>query len=229
LYGPVPETKEGSYPFAKCWWVTKKAEVDAARRPKQRPLLPLEDLAAAAIGKRGPLDGQDVAVLLARKTIHEASRHKELEVIVHVDKDGNATVWPAKLGLLSEEERLEVAVDETGSYVVQQLSLGKLPPDHMEKALPPARVQQVQDSVAGLRGVATTPTDRTVEHFKNEWLRKKKAEVVPERYDNYERWMAEFVNRVGPTSDIESINAGTLDSFYTYCRGRVKERENDPA
>jgi hypothetical protein len=52
---------------------------------------------------------------------------------------------------------------------------------------------------------------------------------VPERYDNYERWLAQFLNHVGPAADGKSINAGTLDSFYTYCRERIKERENDPA
>jgi hypothetical protein len=90
--GPVPETKEGSYPFAKRWWATKKAELDAARQSKRRSLIPLEDLAAAALGKQGPLDEQDVGMLLALETIRKASSNEDLEVIVHVDKDGNATI-----------------------------------------------------------------------------------------------------------------------------------------
>jgi integrase len=227
--GPVPENKEGSYPFAKRWWAAKKEALDGANRRMPRPLLPMEDLAAAVLGKRGPLDEQDVGTLLTLDTVVKASSIKDLEVIVQIDKDGNiAAIWPSDLGRLrGPEDKLIASVYETGNHVVKQLLNGQPMPDHMAKALPSARLQQVHNSVAGLRGEATAPADQTVEHFKDEWLRKKKAEVVPDRYANCERWIAEFVKHVGAAADVKSINAGTLDSFYTYCREQIKAREAD--
>jgi len=43
----VPETKESSYQAANQWWQQKKAEIDAASRPPERPLLPFEDVLRA--------------------------------------------------------------------------------------------------------------------------------------------------------------------------------------
>src|SRR5436309_8230586 len=48
LYGPgIPETEVGTYQHANRWWQEKKAEVDAAGRPPERPLLPFEDVLRA--------------------------------------------------------------------------------------------------------------------------------------------------------------------------------------
>src|SRR5690242_19766500 len=91
----VPETKADSYQAANDWWAAKEAELSAVSQPRLRPLIPLEDLAAAAIGKQGPLDDQDVAQLLTLELIRKlASGEENPKVIAHVDKDGGITVWP---------------------------------------------------------------------------------------------------------------------------------------
>jgi integrase len=99
--------------------------------------------------------------------------------------------------------------------------------DDTKQLLGPELTRDVETMQKLYHGKPQAPAEQTVEHFKNEWLRRKKVEVSPDRYDNYERWMAEFVKHVGPTADVKSIDAGTLDSFYTYCCERIKEREHD--
>ena len=136
----VPESKAESYQAANSWWAAKKAELDAASQPKLRPLLPLEDL-AAAIGVQGPLDKQGVALLRALEAIRNAEGNNDPKVIVRFDKDGNATVWPAKWGSLLPEELPATAVAATGNYIVQKLLEGQGLPDHIAKGLPPPRVQ----------------------------------------------------------------------------------------
>src|SRR6516164_2428094 len=76
---PVLETKEGSYSLANRWWQEKKESINAANRPAVRPLLPLEDLAAASQGDVRAFDDPwaVVNVLFAQATRQLAEQHRQ--------------------------------------------------------------------------------------------------------------------------------------------------------
>jgi integrase len=78
------------------------------------------------------------------------------------------------------------------------------------------------------QGQPAAPAEQSIGHLKEEWLKKKASEVVPDRLANYGRYMNEFTKHVSPVADVKSITwADTLDSFATVCRERIREREQD--
>jgi integrase len=153
-------------------------------------------------------------------------------VIVRFDKDGNATVWPAKWGSLPPEELPATAVAATGNYIVQKLLEGQGLPDHIAKGLPPARVQQVQDSVAGLRGEATAPAERTVASNCERWVALQQAKVAggklaPDRADNLRIYLNHFRDFLGGTAAVDGVDASKLEGFYRWCMQKVQQRQQD--
>jgi integrase len=229
----VAETKDESYQAANAWWLAKKHGLDAASRPRLRPLLPMEDLAAAFLDKQGPLDAEDVGTLLSLETALRASRANGLEVVIQIDKGGNATIWPADLGRLPRlEDQLAAAVEAMGGRVVTQLVKGNPLPDRVTELLPPARVQQVQDSISGLRGEATAPAEKTVAANCERWVALQQAKVAggklaPDRADGLRIQLTHFRDFLGGTAAVDGVDAQKLESFYRWCMAKVQERQND--
>lgn len=229
----VPETKDGSYQAANAWWEARKAEIDKVNQAKVRQLVPLEDLAAAVIGKQGPLVEQEAYTLLGIDSALRADAGEEVEVIIRIDKAGNATLWPASLGRQPPAEQvIAAAVDKIGGRVVTQLLKSPSLPEPMAACLPPARVQQVQDSAAGLRGETTAPAERTIAANCDRWLALQRAKVAagklaPDRADNLRVYLNHFRGFLGDTAAVESVDAQTIEAFFLWCGRKVEERQKD--
>jgi integrase len=224
--------KVGSYQAANAWWEGKKHELDAASRPPLRPLLPLEDVAAATRGDVRAFDDPHsvTEVLFARAT-------RELEE--YDRRQAEAEAWYEKYGDLYDPEtgqtihrcpppdleaERRAAIRAAFLQLADQwLVHGQPLPEPLTKLLPPARRQQVQDAGAGLLGETTTSPDQTAKSFSDRWLERKKLDVCPDRYQHYVRQMKHFLACVGPDTDVKSFNGRTLDDFYQRCREKVAD------
>lgn len=229
----VQETKDSSYQAANAWWEAKKAEIDAADRPQPfRPLLPLEDLAASTLGIAGPLDGEDVNLILGLETAY-AEQQSGREEIVRVNKDGSVVQWswPNQSEAPSRfEDRLALAVRMAATRIVTKLLEGEIPVELT--SLPPARLQQVQDSIAGVRGEPAAPSERTIKAHSVAWLAVQEkmvaaGQITAARVNNVRMALTHFTRWLGETADIASIDATKLQGFYEYCLTQVAARRKD--
>jgi integrase len=185
----VPETKEASVQAANAWWRAKQAELDAADRPKLRPLLPGEDVFAAYLGV-----------------------------------DAETAAAPCFSG--PPQAAQAVMREFLGDMLVRHIVDGEPLPDDMVALLPPARVQQVKDAVAGFRGEATAPAERTVQAHADAWLKAQQARVdagqmTAARCANNRGCLEHFKTFLGPASDVAGIDAQRLDGFYQLCLRQI--------
>jgi integrase len=225
----VPETKEASLQAANAWWRAKQAEIDAASQPKLRPLLPLEDLVGASRGDVRAFDDPwaVVNVLFAQATQQLEEQHRQQAA-------AEGTLYDAETDSVIERESSGDPDDDRRAAILavfmqlaEQCILGNQPlPEPLTQLLPPARVQQVQDAVAGLRGEATAPADKTVEFHADTWLKAQQARVdagqmTAARCANNRTCLEQFKAFIGPQANVEGINAAKLEGFYQQCLVKI--------
>ncbi len=222
---PVPESKEGSYQAANQWWARKKQELDEASRPQVRPLLPMEDMVTALLGYQGPLTEQDANTLNMLSACGEAGLNQQPEVHVRINEEGEAVdCWPASLGPNpTPEDRIRLAVNTIGARILRQMLQGQPFPEESVNLLSPARMNQLQDSLAGVRGEASAPQEKTVRFHADAWLQSIKTQAnlkgcKDAHYHNSKIGIEHFVRFLGEGADVGSINADKLRGFYDYCR-----------
>jgi integrase len=227
--GTAP-TKEASIHAANSWWTKKQAEFDAAHT---RPLLPMEDLTAASIGKKGPLSGLDAAGIIfkhlwERQQEGEREDQEEKQRLL-VDKQGVEWVGP-----FTDEEpepepdddgqmiaRKAVAI-EIGKFIGECLVEGRPLPPQLAGLLPPSRVHQLQEAIAGIRGETTTAPEQTVQAHCDRWLDAQRIKVragqlSADGVDNKRICLGYFRDFVGGTAAIQTVNAIKLQGFYDWC------------
>jgi integrase len=134
--------------------------------------------------------------------------------------------------LPTSEDKLAAAVRVIGSRVLNQLLKGQTLPDHMANCLPPARVQQVQDSAAGFRGEATAPAERTIAANCERWVALQQAKVAggklaPDRADGLRIYLTHFHNFLGGSAAVDGVDAQKVEAFYRWCMAKVQERQKD--
>lgn len=234
----VPETKEASLQAANAWWRAKQAELDAAAGPVTRPRLPMEDVASAVLGDPQAFD-DPWKTLFA----HAMRRLLDLE-----QREAEAERWEAKYGALIDPETGTVvhrdpprdldaerltAIRGVLEQVVPSQLLDKEPlPESATELLPPARVEQVKDAIAGYRGEPTAPAERTVAANCERWIALQQAKVAggklaPDRADNLRIYLNHFREFLGGTAAVDSVDAQKLESFYRWCMAKVQERQKD--
>jgi integrase len=96
----------------------------------------------------------------------------------------------------------------------------------------PERVAQLQAGVDALLDVPAAPPEHSVKAHVEAWQRQQQGRVdagqlSPDRANNNRLALAHFVDFVGPHADISTIDAQTLNSFYSHCLEQVAERRKD--
>jgi integrase len=210
----APETKDGSYQAANQWWQQKKAEIDAASRPAPRTPLPLEDLAAAALGSP-PADFFDnLLAFWSRWNTNGAIPHDS----------------PREM---AERDLKEIIQGTIVELLKQSVVEGTPLLEGLAEHLPPARLQQLESAVKGMRGEPSAPADRAVKTHAGAWLAMQQAlvaagQLTPDRCANNGTCLAHFQTFLGPDSDVAIIDASRLQAFYLHCVGQVASRRADP-
>jgi integrase len=197
----VPPTKEQSYQAANQWWDAKKAEIDSANRPAQRPRLPLEDIVGAWLG------------------------HPPDDVTNDVLEGGPDSSLPA-------EERAAAVIKIFLGDILAELTTGQPLPPRMAEMLGPARWQQIEAGIKGLRGEPSAAPDKTVAAWAGLWLQKQQQRVdagqmTAARAANNRTCLEHFQTFLGPQSDVAGIDAERLDGFYFHCLAKVAARRRD--
>jgi integrase len=230
----TPENKESSYQAANAWWASKKCEIDAASRPTPRTPDPLEDLAAAILGKQGPLNNFDAACLAFAQAWKKRREVEEyLEVQMKYEEEGPPDWEERPAGDPDEARRRTIwaAVSEPLRKLIME---GQALPEEVRALLSPARGQQVEGGVKGLRGEASAPAARTVAAHADAWLKHQQAKVEAgtlkaARYRNDRVCLAHFRTYLGESADVSTIDDARLYDFYLHCRGKMHARRKDPA
>jgi integrase len=204
LYGPgIAETKDGSYQAANQWWDARKTEIDAAGRPAPRPLQPAEDIVTAMAGQQ--VDDLFAGLDLPPELQSQVFKAEIAKGLVHI-------LVPA--------------------FVERLLQTGQVPPKIIER-LPPARLQQIQDGIVGLRGEPTAPAEKTVEAHADAWLKTQQAlvaagQLAPDRATNVKMCLTHFKAFLGPQANIAGIDSVKVQGFYLHCLEKVAARRRDP-
>lgn len=206
----VPETQDGSYQYANEWWKAKKTEIDAAGLPVPAPrtLLPLEDVAAAALGV-SPAD-------FFNRLLAFWNRHKNDEADARSVAEQDA------------KEIIENVWRELGQSIIENKPL----PDGIDAQLPPARIHQLQDAVKAMRGESAAATDRTINAHAGAWLAVQEKQVAAgqltaARVNNVRMALAHFTRWLGEAADVAGIDAAKLQGFYEHCLTQVAARRKD--
>jgi integrase len=206
----VPETQDGSYQYANEWWKAKKTEIDAAGLPIPAPRtqLPLEDVAAAALGV-SPAD-------FFNRLLAFWNRHKNEETGARSVAEQDA------------KEIIENVWRELGRTIIENRPL----PDGIDAQLPPARLHQLRDAVKAIRGESAAATDCTIKAHAGAWLAVQEKQVeagqlTAARVNNVRMALAHFTRWLGETADVAGIDAAKLQGFYEYCLTQVAARRKD--
>jgi integrase len=209
----LSHTKEGSRIAANAWWRQKELEIEAASRPPRRPLLPAEDVYAAATGQ-------------SLERVADYSEPVELfEGGPGVDPHAEPVGYTPNL----PDPNL---IRQVVAGVLARYMVGGEPlPELFHQILPPARVKQLEDGIKALRGGPAVEPDKTVAAWADTWLkvqrlREAAKEISLGGMDNKRRWVARFVEFVGPEADVAVINDPLLDAWDDHCLGRRAAKEN---
>jgi integrase len=221
---PVPETQDGSYQFANRWWREKQAELDAARQPTPpRPLSPLEDILAILFaGHQRAFDDPSVVVSAALGDEQfDPPPGEELYFVDPVTKTIEDGVPQS-----ARREALRAVFRRLEKHLLD----GEPLPETLAQKVPPPRLQQVKDSIAGLRGEMVVPAERTVKACVDQLMKSKQIRVdadklSPDRCEFLHRQLKVFLDWVGPETDVKTIDARTLQGFEDFCNGKIAERE----
>jgi hypothetical protein len=214
----IDDTKTGSYVAANSWWAKKEHELDAARRKTERQPSAMEQLA------------------LAFNNVPPEQWPEALRKNDNPPESGPHYVLPELLASPNDElkrlvsDNLQLALMR---FLNQTLLKGEPLPDHLAQLLPPARFQQLTDSVKGIRGESPVEPAKTVAAHAANWIKLKEDQVgvgqlTPARFDNLRLSIGYFRNFLGAESAVESVDAAKLQGFYSWCLGRVRERQQDP-
>lgn len=219
----TPETKDESYRAANSWWVEKKAEIDAASRPKRplRTLLPLEDLTAALFAG-DPRAFDDPSVLISAVQGDEQVEYPRPE-------DMPVFFDPATKRLLESvpEPAVRAAIQVISNRLMERyIANGEPLPETLAQALPAARVQQAKDGIAALRGEPTAPAEKTVEFLAEAWLKAQQTRVdagqmTAARCANNRTCLEQLKTFLGPQADVEGIDATKVEGFYQHCLAKI--------
>ncbi|HWG43579.1 MAG TPA: hypothetical protein VN688_12400 [Gemmataceae bacterium] len=189
----------------------------------------MEDIAAASLG--APADAfADVRRLLEQALLREeAARPKGKpiappaddepvdEIVIDApDPDEAETIRRREvMGLL---ERLLFGADTRM-------------PETAAAQLPPARVQQFEDAVKGIRGDSPSRTkDKTCGEMVQEYLAKQKVrigvkQVSADRWNGMRFGLSHTIAFCGPDAAISTITAEKLEGFYYFCLAKIGEKE----
>lgn len=216
--GITPETKEASILAANQWWTAKQAELDAAHRaalPPPRVALAMEDMGAAMLGSAA-----DWPAALAEFLKQFAEK---LAIF------GSVPAPPAAL----DETTLAIVLRQAMGELLNRVVIAVEPlPDTIREQLPPARVNQIEASIKGIRGEQAAPAERTVSTHAAAWISSlgKQADagqVTIARVNNVRTALAHLTKWLGEMADVGTIDAAKLQGFYEHCLTRVAERRND--
>jgi len=208
----VPETKEASVRAANEWWTKNQAEIDAAGKPPPRVPLPMEDIAAAALGQSP-----------------DAFFEKLLDYWRSSTDAG--TIRPGDVHERAERDLKGIIANAVNDVLGKSIEGKPLPPEIAER-LPPARFHQVADAVKGLRGESAADPERTVRAQADGWLAHQAAlvkagQMSAARCANNRTCLDHLVTFVGPDADATSLDAPRLQVFYLWCLGKVSARRQD--
>jgi hypothetical protein len=254
----VPETKEASYQAANGWWERKKAEIDAGRQIVRLPLEDV-GLANIGLRPEKVTDFQSFLDALPVRVVYPAGgggeyilitgtqepspeevaeiikRRRSVEAVpppdgppAEVPLDPHTKLImvnpPAWGDVATELQRL--VVQEIGKAIVS----GQHLPDGIAENLPPARVQQLETGLKGLRGEPTVPVERTVGGQVEGWVRGYQVQVAsgqlaPDRADNIRIAIEHFKNFVGSDADVATIDSQLTDPLQRLFHMRFCEVE----
>jgi integrase len=206
LYGPgIPPTIDGSYQWANAWWSQKKLQIDMQAAARRRPAFPMEDIAAAMLGRDDsyPLD----------------------ELPEHPD-------YPGERDYMRPEDAQRMIRHMVVQAVEEYLKSGRLP-FNVEAVLPPARVNQIEEGVRLIEGrpQAAAP-DQSVQAHADAWYKHLDARVAagelsPDRRKHQEGRLKHLVAFLGPEADVAGITKQSWAGFYEHCLARIAERRKD--
>jgi integrase len=232
----VPKSKEESYRAANDWWQRKKLELDTAAR---RIPSPEEQLLAGLLGKSPnepltPMDRANIAFADARKKLRqrkeEEARRQEMltnppagfivedgELVQVYDPD------PEELPPVDPAETLKKLLYIKVDQLVDDVLAGKGVPEPLTKHSP-ALAKPFQDLQALVHKPAT-PAEKTLGHWRDKFLERKRPGVSKTRFGHYQRQLETFVAHAGgPNADVASLNEQTLESFYVVCSTQAAEK-----
>jgi integrase len=203
----LADTKLGSRIAANGWWRKKEMEIVAAGRPLRRAPEPLEDVVAAALGQDN----------LAELGVSPAGERP----------DGTYDPGGMEYRDLEDIRRL---IDRVGPEVILSLIKGR-PLFGLAERLPAGRLQEVQAAAKALRGGPAVAPEKRVGALAEKWLqghqlREAAKELSLGAMDNKRRWVARFVDFVGPEADVAAVTDQLLDAWDNHCLGRRAAKEN---
>jgi integrase len=131
------------------------------------------------------------------------------------------------------EQAVRAAIQEVSRRLMEKYIVNGEPlPETLTHSLPPARLQQVKDGIATLRGEPTAAPDRTVQAHADIWLKDQQVRVEARqmsaaRCANNRTCLEQFKTFLGPASDIGGIDADRLHAFYQHCLRQIAARHRD--
>src|SRR5262249_10844380 len=153
----------------------RRAEIDAEERAARRPLLPLEDIAAAAHGDPTAFDDPwkilSIHYAKAIKEVQEREREeKELRDELHERERAGLPLTPLGEAPVTDEEKQGAMWAVLDPLVKDAVLTGRPLPEVVTRLLPAARAQQFHQGIEHARGGPTVPADKTVAAHAEQWI-----------------------------------------------------------
>jgi hypothetical protein len=207
----IDDTKTGSYVAANSWWNKKEDELEAERRAAERQPSAMEQLVLAYAN---------------------VPPEKWPEALRNCDETGQMVI-PGETPLDPDVRAINPIQLIQMLLVNRTFMAGEPLPEHVASLLPPARFQQVTESVKGFRGESAVEPDKTVAAYADSWVNLKKDKVGvgrmgASRFHNLKISVDDFKDFVGASTSAESVDAVKLQGFYSWCLDRVRQRQQDP-
>jgi hypothetical protein len=230
-------TKEGSYRAANDWWQQRKAEIDLANRPPERPPFPMEDVARLRLVHEFRTADEKMARLqaeleeLRERGIHAPDLEQQL-----LDGGMPLDIWEpeeanegAEARTLTEAELWAYFSKELGPAFFKDLLARKRYAEEALLELPEARQEQLRAAVATVRNEPPADAERSVQVRCARWIENQQKRLrSAKQADNLRGYLNHFRDFIGGTADVQSITAERLEGFYYVCREKVEERRKDP-